>query len=99
MAMSDVIQPGTSGSVQVAYEDEIAVFRLSHAGRLNAITASMSQELAGIATARSPDESLRCVVLRGDGGTGAAGGDISAFPRLRADLAGVRHSRTQILAP
>ncbi|HLV27732.1 MAG TPA: enoyl-CoA hydratase-related protein [Burkholderiaceae bacterium] len=97
--MSDVIQPGTSGSVQVAYEDKIAVVTLSHPGRLNAITAFMWQELARIFTELSADESLRCVVLRGEGGNFAAGADISEFPRLRADLAGVRHYHTQILAP
>src|SRR5690606_39449945 len=77
MAMSDVIQPGTSGSVQVAYEDKIAVVTLSHPGRLNAITAFMWQELARIFTELSADESLRCVVLRGEGGNFAAGADIS----------------------
>src|SRR5690606_19229568 len=47
----------------------------------------------------SADETLRCVVLRGDGGNFAAGADIREFPRHRADLQGVIHYHTQVLAP
>lgn len=77
----------------------IALVTLSHPGRLNAITVSMWKELARVFAELSADDGLRCVVVRGEGGNFAAGADISEFPRERADLAGVRHYHTRILAP
>lgn len=88
-----------SGRVLLDYDGSIAFVTLSHPGRLNAITVFMWQELQRIFTELSAKQELRCVVLRGDGGNFAAGADIREFPKYRADLAGVQHYHTQVLAP
>lgn len=97
--MSALEHDSQGGRVLLDYEGPIALVTLSHPGRLNAITVSMWHELARIFTELSADKSLRCVVLRGEGGNFAAGADIREFPRERADLAGVRHYHTEVLAP
>lgn len=88
-----------SGRVLLDYDGPIALVTLSHPGRLNAITVFMWQELARIFTALSADETLRCVVLRGEGGNFAAGADIREFPAQRANLDGVMRYHIDILAP
>lgn len=90
---------GESGRVLLEFQGAVAVVTLSHPGRLNAITVFMWQELAQVFTELSANEALRCVVLRGADGNFAAGADIREFPTQRADLAGVRHYHTGILAP
>lgn len=90
---------GARGRVLLDRDGPIALVTLSHPGRLNAITVSMWKELARVFAELSADDSVRCVVVRGEGGNFAAGADITEFPRERAGLAGVRHYHTQILAP
>lgn len=97
--MSRIESPANAGRVLLEFEGPIAIVTLSHPGRLNAITVFMWQELARIFGELSADDSLRCVVLRGEGGNFAAGADIQEFPRFRADLEGVIHYHTRILAP
>ncbi|NYT86410.1 enoyl-CoA hydratase/isomerase family protein [Pollutimonas harenae] len=87
------------GRILLDYEGPIAFVTLSHPGRLNAITVFMWQELQRIFTELSANSALRCVVLRGNEGNFAAGADIREFPDCRADLDGVQHYHTQILAP
>lgn len=87
------------GRILLDYDGPIALVTLSHPGRLNAITVFMWQELTRIFTELSANPDLRCVVLRGADGNFAAGADIRDFPRYRADLAGVQHYHTGILAP
>lgn len=93
------IDSSAAGQVLVEYDGAIALVTLSHPGRLNAISIAMWQELAATFTALSDNKDLRCVVLRGEGGNFAAGADIREFPQQRADLAGVMHYHTQVLAP
>ncbi|NLC35530.1 MAG: enoyl-CoA hydratase/isomerase family protein [Alcaligenaceae bacterium] len=93
-------EPGQGGGrIVLEYQGPVALVTLSHPGRLNAITVFMWQELARVFTELSANDALRCVVVRGAGGNFAAGADISEFPAQRADLAGVRHYHTGILAP
>src|SRR5690606_30965990 len=99
MAMSRTESPVNAGRVLLERDGPVALVTLSHPGRLNAITVFMWQELARIFGELSADDSLRCVVLRGEGGNFAAGADIQEFPRFRADLEGVIHYHTRILAP
>jgi Enoyl-CoA hydratase/carnithine racemase len=87
------------GRVLLDREGAIALVTLSHPGSLNAITVSMWLELARVFTALSEDESLRCVIIRGEGDHFAAGADIREFPQARADLEGVMHYHTRVLAP
>lgn len=87
------------GRVLLDYDGPIALVTLSNPGRLNAITVAMWQELARLFAELSADDALRCIVVRGADGNFAAGADIREFPRYRADLEGVLHYHTGILAP
>lgn|SRR5690606_8491577 len=99
MAVNGSSAPEGKGRILLELEGPIALVTLSHPGRLNAITVSMWQELARTFTELSADETLRCVVVRGEGDNFAAGADISEFPKYRADIDGVIHYHTRILAP
>lgn len=85
--------------VRLEREGALAWVTLSHPGRLNAITVSMWEQLRSVFEALAADDSVRCVVVRGEGGNFAAGADIREFPRVRGDLAQVRHYHQQVLAP
>lgn len=98
MALSDKSE-ATSARVVCERDAAIATVTLSHPGRMNAITVSMWQQLADVFAQLSADQSLRCVVLRGDGGNFAAGADIREFPQQRASLDGVIQYHMQVLAP
>lgn len=99
MAIDKLDSVAGPGKVTVEYEGSIALVTLSHPGRLNAISVSMWQALASLFATLSSNLELRCVVLRGEGGNFAAGADIREFPQERADLAGVMHYHTQVIAP
>lgn len=57
----------------------IATVTLFNPDKLNAINAAMWRELKATMEALDADESLRCVVIRGEGAAFAAGGDIEEF--------------------
>ena len=61
----------------------IATVTLFNPGKLNAITAAMWQRLRTVMDESSALDELRCVVIRGDGQSFAAGGDIEEFVTLR----------------
>ncbi|MCX7171504.1 MAG: enoyl-CoA hydratase/isomerase family protein, partial [Proteobacteria bacterium] len=65
----------------------VATVTLSNPARLNAITAAMWRELKLVMDRLHADESLRCVVIRGEGEIFAAGGDIEEFLTLRDNYA------------
>lgn len=88
-----------SGTVQLAREGGLVWVTLSNPGRLNAITVSMWEQLRTGFERLSADESVRCVIVRGEGGNFAAGADIREFPAVRGDLTQVRHYHQHILAP
>ncbi|MEY4753768.1 MAG: hypothetical protein RJA44_1443, partial [Pseudomonadota bacterium] len=92
-------------SAEVRYErhaslDGVAVVTLSNPGKLNAVSVAMWRELravfAGLAE-REPE--LRCVIVRGAGGTFVSGGDIEEFPAFRFDAARLREFHEDIVAP
>lgn len=63
----------------------IATVTLSNPGRMNAMTLGMWQSLAALMDTLSGDESVRVVVLRGDGNAAfVSGADISEFDSLRS---------------
>ncbi len=64
-------------------EGGIASVTLFNPERLNAVTAAMWRQLKQTFDSLSADDSLRCVVIRGEGGNFAAGGDIEEFLSLR----------------
>ncbi|MFF7055472.1 enoyl-CoA hydratase/isomerase family protein [Achromobacter spanius] len=88
-----------TGRVRLERDGALAWVTLSHPGRLNAITVGMWGELRDVFTRVSADDTLRCVIVRGEGGNFAAGADIREFPAQRADMAGVQRYHRDILAP
>lgn len=74
------------GAVRVEQDGVIATVTLSNPGKLNAIDAGMWQALETAFTTLSRDESLRCVIVRGDGGNFAAGADIEEFSTVRGTV-------------
>jgi enoyl-CoA hydratase len=75
-----------SGEVLLAREGDIATVTLSNPGRMNALDSAMWRRLGGVAQELDGDESLRCVVIRGEGSKAfAAGADIAAFAKERSN--------------
>jgi enoyl-CoA hydratase len=98
--MTSVDQSEASvGSVQWRCEQGLAYVTLSHPDRLNAITVMMWRQLQSAFETLSKDDSIRCVIIKGEGENFAAGADIREFPTVRADLSLVRHYHQDILAP
>lgn len=77
-------------------DDAIATVTLFNPDKLNALNAAMWQQLRVTMLDLAADESLRCIILRGEGSAAfAAGGDIEEFRTARAnvDLALAYHER------
>jgi enoyl-CoA hydratase/carnithine racemase len=72
-----------SGKILSERQGALARVTLSHPGRFNAMSRAMWRELRAVFTALQADTSLRCIVLRGEGGHFCAGGDISEYERFR----------------
>lgn len=79
-----------AGEVTVAREGALAWVTLSHPGKLNAMSRAMWRALRQVFTALPQDPTLRCVVLRGEGGHFCAGGDISEYPGFRFETESLR---------
>ncbi|ACB33561.1 Enoyl-CoA hydratase/isomerase [Leptothrix cholodnii SP-6] len=92
-------------SVDVRFEPhaslpDVALVTLSNPAKLNAMSVAMWQQLRGHfdgLAERAPQ--LRCVILRGEGGTFVSGGDIEEFPAFRFDAARLRHFHEEIVGP
>ncbi len=66
------------GSVRVERDGAVATVTLSSPGRMNALDKTMWSQLGAAMGELGADDSLRCVVLRGDGDKAfAAGADIA----------------------
>lgn len=72
-------------------EGGIARVTLDHPGKFNAMSRAMWLQLRSVFEAIQEDESLRCVVIRGQGGHFCAGGDISEYPGFRFDAQQLHH--------
>jgi enoyl-CoA hydratase len=76
------------GSVLVGRDGAVATVTLSSPGRMNALDKTMWSQLGAAMSELSGDDSLRCVVIRGDGDKAfAAGADIAEFKNERANAA------------
>lgn len=71
------------GCVTSNVTGHVASVTLSHPGKLNAMSRNMWQELGQVFEGIQQDTSIRCVLLRGDGGQFCAGGDISEYAGFR----------------
>jgi len=79
-----------TGQVLLATDGPIALVTLSHPGKLNAMSRAMWQQLREVFTGLQQRSDVRCVLLRGEGGSFCAGGDIAEYPDFRFDEAALR---------
>ncbi|MGY0194454.1 enoyl-CoA hydratase/isomerase family protein [Leptothrix sp. BB-4] len=79
---------------------DVAVLTLSNPGKLNAMSVAMWQQLRGhIDGLAERMPTLRCLIVRGEGGTFVSGGDIEEFPAFRFEADRLRHFHEQIVGP
>ncbi|MFM7849778.1 MAG: enoyl-CoA hydratase/isomerase family protein [Rubrivivax sp.] len=91
-----------TGRVFAAGPDADGVARLcvSHPGKLNALSVAMWQQLRrAIEALSAPDCMARVLIVQGEGGTFAAGGDIEEFPQFRFDEHTLRGFHEDTVAP
>jgi enoyl-CoA hydratase/carnithine racemase len=79
-----------AGRVHFSKSDAVATVIMENPGRLNALSLPMWRSLAETFAQLHDDETLRCIVLRGEGDAFAAGADIAEFERERFDVASAR---------
>lgn len=79
------------GNVSVAHEGAVVWVTLDHPGKFNAMSRSMWAALRSAFVALQADASVRCIVVRGQGGHFCAGGDIAQYPEFRFDPVQLRH--------
>jgi enoyl-CoA hydratase/carnithine racemase len=71
--------------------DGVARITLRRADKFNAMSRAMWRALREALDAVATDATLRCAVLRGEGGHFCAGGDIAEYPAFRFDPVQLRH--------
>jgi len=67
-------------------EGAIATVTLFNPDKLNALNAAMWSRLREVMVELAADDSLRCVILRGEGQVFAAGGELEEFRTARANV-------------
>ena len=72
------------GRIIVSRDEGRVTLTLCNPGRHNAINRAMWLEMAAALEQLAADESLRCLIVRGDGDNFGAGGDIDEFDEARA---------------
>jgi enoyl-CoA hydratase/carnithine racemase len=78
--------------VRIEKDGVIATVTLSNPSKMNALNVAMWNALTRAFAELSRDESLRCVIVQGDGGNFAAGADIEEFSTVRSTMAdGMRY--------
>jgi enoyl-CoA hydratase/carnithine racemase len=75
-----------AGNILCERDGGIATVTLFNPDKLNALNAAMWQRLRETMSELTADESLRCVILRGEGAAFAAGGDLEEFRTARANV-------------
>jgi enoyl-CoA hydratase/carnithine racemase len=80
-----------TGQVLLAVDGPIAMVTLSHPGKLNAMSRAMWLRLREVFTGLQQRSDVGCVLLRGEGASFCAGGDISEYPGFRFEEAALRH--------
>jgi enoyl-CoA hydratase/carnithine racemase len=74
------------GEILIDRDGGLATVTLFNPGKLNAIDAAMWRRLSVVFAELDADETLRAVIVRGDGTTFAAGGDLEEFRTARATV-------------
>lgn len=72
-----------AGQVRLARQGPLARVKLSHPGKLDAMSRGMWRELREAFLALQQDAGLRCVIVTGENGGFCAGGDIAEYPQFR----------------
>jgi enoyl-CoA hydratase/carnithine racemase len=74
--------------------------RISHPGKLNALSVAMWHQLRqAFETLSAAESGARVVIVHGEGGTFAAGGDIEEFPQFRFEPERLRAFHEEAVAP
>jgi 2-(1,2-epoxy-1,2-dihydrophenyl)acetyl-CoA isomerase len=90
---------GSDGCILSRLEDGVATLTMSRPGRRNAYTAAMMQSLRQAVGTALADPACTVLVLRGDGATFSAGGDIHEFAQsLSLDVAARQASFEALVA-
>jgi enoyl-CoA hydratase/carnithine racemase len=76
----------------------VATVTLSNPGKLNALDVQAWHDLKRIFGDLHADETLRAIILKGDGGNFAAGADIEEFPRVRSSTDEGTRYHTEMIA-
>lgn len=84
--------------IRVEKNDAIATVTLFNPGKLNALNLAMWDALAQAFTWLSQDDTLRCVIVRGEGRNFAAGADVEEFPQVRSTMEQGMHYHTETIA-
>lgn len=79
-----------SGGVVLAISASVASVTLSHPGKFNAMSRSMWRELRAVFESVQSNTDMRCVLIRGAGGSFCSGGDISEYADFRFEEASLR---------
>lgn len=84
--------------VRLDKNDVIATVTISNPDKLNALNVAMWDALRNTFIKLSQDESLRCVIVRGDERNFAAGADVEEFATVRSNMAQGMHYHTDTIA-
>lgn len=84
--------------IRLDKNDVIATVTISNPGKLNALNVVMWDALHNTFVKLSQDESLRCVIVRGDAQNFAAGADVEEFATVRSNMAQGMRYHTETIA-
>jgi enoyl-CoA hydratase/carnithine racemase len=88
-----------SGTIHFVADAGVATVTLESAGKLNAVSVAMWQELRRVFESLADDERVRCIVIRGAGGNFAAGADLDEFDEVHHDLQSGRRFHLETVLP
>lgn len=78
--------------IRIERDDVLATVTISNPAKMNALNVAMWSALAHAFTVLSEDESLRCVIVRGDQRNFTSGADVEEFSSVRSTMAqGIRY--------
>jgi enoyl-CoA hydratase/carnithine racemase len=80
------------GDLLQEHDGSIAILTLNRPAKLNALNAPMLEELAAAMEAAGQDETIRVIVLRGEGRSFCAGVDLAMVGAIRTEDEAQRHA-------
>ena len=86
-----------AGRIVLGGDAATATVEISNPGKRNALSVDMWMQLRAVFEELATRETLRCVIVRGDGEHFAAGADIEEFPRVRSTREQVAEYHEQIV--